>query len=86
MPKQTWKTNLVPKFNIGDTVSFNNDFDHNPAYKVISIGIIIAINITTGSGMFVGENCKGQIKYEVTGSSLVNRLESDFTLVRAANQ
>lgn len=68
-----------PKFNIGDIVCIDDDFHHNPGYKTLSIGKIIAIHIHRGKGFFKGEDNRGRVLYTISGFSLMPK-EEDLML------
>jgi hypothetical protein len=62
---------ISPKYKIGDIVEYDDEFSFNPAYEVVSIGKVIGIHIHYGAGMFLGEDARGEIKYTISGSSLI---------------
>jgi hypothetical protein len=75
---------IQTKFNIGDVVSFKNHSSFNPSYDVTTIGTITAIHVYGGNGMYVGENAKGRVRYDINGHCEVRMEESRFTLIKAA--
>ena len=68
----------TPKFKIGNTVRYKNEFSFNPASKVTSFGRIEGIHVHEGKGMFADSNDFGKIIYTVSGSNLMMN-EDDLT-------
>lgn len=73
---------IIPKFNIGDVVSFRNNTSFNPAYKVTTIGTVTAIHLYYGRGMCLGEDLRGTVRYDISGHSQIHMDEACFTLVK----
>ena len=63
----------IPIFKINYEVCYNDNFSFNPAYKVLSVGLIKGIHIYRGKGMYVNEKPIGKILYTVSGCSELKR-------------
>jgi hypothetical protein len=72
----TKKITVKSKFNIGDIVCMKDDFHFNPSYEVLSIGKVEAIHIHYGKGLFVDEDARGKITYNISGFSLMPEEDS----------
>ncbi len=57
---------MIPKFKIGDVVSFKNEFSFNQAYETVSIGKVESIHIKYGKGPFLNRDESGII-YSISG-------------------
>lgn len=77
---------LLPKFRIGDTVVFKDDFSYNPTNKVTTIGKVEKINIFEGTELTYKKeegkpkSLKGKITYSIAGHSLTMN-EKDLSIL-----
>lgn len=66
---------IIPKFDMDDLVTWENEHSHNPCYKVLSIGKIEGIHLYRGTELFLeqgetkAKDLYGRIVYIISGCS-----------------